>query len=146
MQTEPAVAGLERGVPGVCVGPPAEVSCSAAGQPFTQPNQPGEQQLQHTSSACDPHLASTTFIPPGSSEPHPPVRQDQHLAISNQKFWKEGKACRTLCLSCCCLPLTRIIFLPEVGLTHPQHGLRLASSPLSAPQPRSEHTGFLPSQ
>lgn len=78
--------------------------------------------------------------------PLAPVNHAQHLAISNHRFWKEGKACRNLRLNCCCLSLTRSIFLPEVGLTHPQHALPLASSPLSAPQPRSEHTGFLPSQ
>lgn len=87
-------------------------------------------------------LPPTTFIPPDCSEPHPPVKQAQHLAISNQKFWKR----RNLHLNCCCLSLTRIIFLPEVGLTHPQHALQLASSLPSAPQPSSEHTGFLPSQ
>lgn len=45
-------------------------------------------QLSVWASPCLP----PPLFPPGSSEPHLPVEQDQHLAISNQKFWKEGES------------------------------------------------------
>lgn len=109
---------------------PAEVSCSAVEQPST---------LWHSSEALSfPHC----LISSGSSEPHLLVKQVQHLAISNHCFWEGGKSAQ-ICLNCCCHYLTQIIFLTEVGLTHPQHTLWLASSPLSALQPRHEHAGFL---
>lgn len=79
-----------------------------------------EQQPQLTAQQVSLSLPPTTFIPPGSSELHLPVKQDQHPPINKQKFWKERKACRNLHLNCCRLPLTRILSLPEVGLTHPE--------------------------
>lgn len=85
---------------------PREVSCSAVEQPST---------LWHSSEALSfPHC----LISSGSSEPHLLVKQVQHLAI----ILGGGKSAQ-ICLNCCCRYLTQIIFLTEVGLTHPQHSL-----------------------
>lgn len=71
-----AIPGLRHGVPGVCMGLPAEVSCSAAGQPVTQPDRPGEHQ--HGSGArgvSEPRLASHHLSSPPVPAPVAHTRQ-----------------------------------------------------------------------
>lgn len=74
------------------------------------------QQRWAVSSRAASHsrLPLPKLFPSGSIDPHPPLKQNQHSAISREYVCREGEFCRNSCSNCCCCSLAQTAFAAEV--------------------------------